>query len=128
MAATRPTEATVQLVIKRDEGRCAACGDEIYGMRGWDWSVQHRRPAGMGGDPRPETHAAGNLVLLHGHGTSLCHGDVESRRADAQKKGLLIPKESVDPPSQWAIEHAVHGWCYLLDDGSVSYEPAEVAA
>lgn len=124
----RPSKRTVNLVIRRDEGRCAYCADEIYGERGSDWSVHHRRPAGAGGDPRPETHAAGNLVLLHGHGTAGCHGEVESYRATAQIRGFLIPKESPQPPEFWAIEHAVHGWVYLRDDGTIAYDPPEVAA
>lgn len=116
--SVRPSKQTVQLVIERDFGCCAKCGEEIWGERGFDWSVQHRRPAGAGGDPRPETHAAGNLVLLHGHALSRCHGWAESQRVEAKNEGFLIPKLARRPPSQWRIKHAVHGWCYLLDDGS----------
>jgi hypothetical protein len=116
--SVRPSKKTVELVIARDGAYCAYCANEIWGERGWDWSVGHRRPAGIGGDPRPETHRAGNLVLLHGHGTSHCHGWVEANREEATALGLLIPKEAKAPPSTFPIRHAVHGWCYLLDDGS----------
>ena len=125
MTAVRPTEETFEVVYDRDEGRCAHCGDDVLGVRGVDFSLHHRRPAGMGGDRRPETHAAGNLVLLHGSGCTGCHGAVESRRADALERGLLVPRNAVLPPAAHAIEHAVHGWCYLLDDGSVSTDPPE---
>lgn len=127
MTAVRPSKATVRLVIARDEGLCAYCGDEVWGERGFNWSVQHRRPAGFGGDPRPETHAAGNLVLLHGHALSLCHGWVEANRIEAEGLGLLIPTQAVQPPSTWPIRHAVHGWCYLLDDGGWTTEQPEAA-
>lgn len=116
----RPTAKTLALVAARDSGRCAWCGGEVSGRRGEDFSLHHRRPAGMGGDRRPETHGAGNLVLLHGSGTTGCHGAVESQRAYALAKGFLISKLSAEHPSTWPIQHAVHGWCYLLDDGTWS--------
>lgn len=124
---TGPSPEVVELVRERDRDSCAHCGREIVGRRGYDWSVQHRRPRGSGGDARPETNLPGNLVLLHGSGTTGCHGQVESRRADAQCKGFLIPRESIDRPELHAIEHALHGWCYLLDDGTVSTDPPEAS-
>lgn len=125
--SVRPSKQTVELVIVRDGGLCAYCAEEIWGTRGFNWSVGHRRPAGMGGDPRPETHAAGNLVLLHGHGTSLCHGWCEANREEAEALGLLIPKEAKALPSSFPIRHAVHGWCYLLDNGRWTTEQPEAA-
>ncbi len=122
----RPTLATVELVYARDHGRCALCGMEVYGRRSLDFSVHHRRPAGMGGDRRPETHAPGNLVLLHGTGTVLCHGHVESRRTQSLASGLLVHRAVT--PSLRSIEHAVHGRCWLADDGTVSLQPPAVAA
>lgn len=125
---TGPTRATVELVCQRDANRCAWCRGVVTGVRGEDWSIQHRRPRGMGGDRRPETNLPGNLVLVHGNGTQGCHGVIESRRAEAQEKGFLVPKGSVLPPAFHAIEHAFHGWVYLLDDGSISSHPPGVAA
>lgn len=124
--SVRPTTRVFARVWLRDDGKCARCGGEVWGTRGFDYSLHHRRPAGCGGDPRPETHAAGNLVLLHGHGTAGCHGETESRRADAFASGLLVHRS--DTPARSAINHAVHGWCYLLDDGTVSLDPPEVSA
>ncbi len=117
MKAVRATAATFELVVERDLGCCALCGEAVHGERGVGFSLHHRRPAGMGGDRRPETHGAGNLVLLSGSGTTGCHGWVESRRTEARNLGLLIPRLAARPPSQWRIKHAVHGWVYLLDDG-----------
>lgn len=118
MRNTDPTPATVKIVRERDDDRCAKCGFEISGLRGFDWSVSHRRPRGMGGDRRPETNEPGNLVLLHGHGTSLCHGEVESRRAEAIDSGQTVHKNEI--PADRPINHAVHGWVYLDDFGGFS--------
>jgi hypothetical protein len=123
VTATRPTAAALDLVVERDSGRCAWCGAEVSGERGRDWSLHHRRPAGMGGDRRPETHLPGNLVLLCGSGTTRCHGEVESRRGEAMHRGFLVSRHAVQSPAHHAIEHAVHGWTCLLDDGSVSTDP-----
>lgn len=119
----RPTKDVLAIVQERDDNRCAYCGYVVTGERGFDWSLHHRRNSGSGGDPRPETHAPGNLVLLHGSGTTYCHGTVESRRDDSRTSGFLISKLTRRSPSSYVIEHAVHGLCYLLDDGSVRLVP-----
>lgn len=118
MTATRPASKTVALVLNRDASRCAVCGEEVYGVRGEDWSVHHRRRAGMGGDRRPESHAAGNLVLLHGSGTTACHGKVESEREDSYARGWLVKANAM--PALQPIEHAVHGRVFLNDEGGWS--------
>lgn len=118
MTALRPSKTTFGVVFDRDRGCCAWCVEEIRGRRGEDFSLHHRRPAGMGGDRRPETHGAGNLVLLHGSGCTGCHGLVESQRDLASERGFLIPKLAASAPSTWPIEHALHGRVFLFDDGS----------
>jgi hypothetical protein len=118
VTAVRPTRRVLDVVLERDAGLCAWCGGDIGGTRGWDWSLHHRRPAGAGGDRRPETHGAGNLILLHGSGCTRCHGVVESSRAMALDRGFLIPKGAAEPPSEFPIQHFVHGYCRLFDDGS----------
>lgn len=118
MTAVRPTAEVLEMVWLRDFGRCAWCGHGIHGERGRDWSLHHRRPAGMGGDRKPETHSPANLVLLDGSGTTYCHGRVERFRSDAMARGFLLSKLGRDQPSEFAIEHAVHGFVYLVDDGS----------
>lgn len=125
MTAVRPTEAALEVVWPRDLGCCAVCGDEIFGERGLHWSLHHRRAAGMGGDRRPETHAPGNLVLLHGSGVTDCHGRVESNRTEAKDRGWLIPKNATQPPCTFPIDHAVHGRVWLTDDGLVLREAPE---
>lgn len=118
-----PTPAVVDLVVHRDEKRCAWCGDAVWGERGTDWSLHHRRARGMGGDRRPDSNSPSNLVLVHGSGTTGCHGVIESRRAEALERGFLISKLSTEPASSHAVEHAAHGWTYLLSDGSTSTDP-----
>jgi hypothetical protein len=112
--AMRPSPETVQLVIDRDYRCCALCGLECFGTRSLDWSVQHRRPAKSGGDTRPESHQAGNLVLLHGSGTTHCHGRVESERTWAEGRGLLVREPKA--PALMPVLHLVHNGWVLLDN------------
>lgn len=103
-----------QLVHARAAMRCEACGRNVsWGGR----QVHHRRPRQMGGSRRADTNMPANLLLL----CTDCHNGVESHRADAYNRGLLLRTD--DSPSLVAVEHAVHGWVYLLDDGSVSTDP-----
>jgi hypothetical protein len=123
---TGPDVATVQALWRRDDGRCGWCGHPIdpYTVRGLDWSVQHRRPRRRDG-VRPDTNLPSNLELLHGSGTTGCHGQVENRdRAHAIRTGHLLHADDV--PSRRPIEHAVHGWCYLTDDGTTSTAPPPI--
>lgn len=111
----RPTDETLATVAARDEGRCARCGQPIGGQRSIDWSLHHRRPAKAGGDRRPESHLPGNLVLLHGSGTTACHGHVEGNRTESYNLGLLVKEPT--SPCEKPIEHAVHGLVLLDDEG-----------
>jgi hypothetical protein len=123
----RPTQKTYLRVVERDAGCCAVCAGEVWGQRGFDFSLHHRRPAKAGGDRRPESHLPGNLVLLHGSGTTGCHWLVEEKhRAKAYDTGLLVREPYL--PSLRPIEHAVHGLVWLADDGSYSDEAPEEAA
>lgn len=119
---TGPSPAVVELVWERDSGRCAACAGAITGERGIAWSVQHRLPRQAGGTRRPWINLPGNLVLLHGHGSSLCNGDVESDRARWTAAGFLV-RQGVTRPADVPIEHAVHGRVLLADDGTWTEAP-----
>jgi hypothetical protein len=114
----RPTKRAFETVVERDQGRCAKCGEEIWGVRGEDFSLHHRRPAGSGGDARPESHGPSNLLLLHGSGTTGCHGEVETDREKAREVGLLVSR--FQDPRVEPVEHAVHGKVFLRDDGTVT--------
>lgn len=114
--STGPSEATVELVAARDFGRCAACAGLITGKRGIDWSVHHRLGRKRGGTVRPFVNLSGNLVLLHGHGTALCHGDVGRHVARFTDAGMLV-REGRLLPAQVPIDHAIHGRVLLDDEG-----------
>lgn len=113
---TGPTAATVAVVVERDQGQCVRCGLMLRGMRGLDWSVQHRRARGDGGTRRPDTNQAHNLILLCGSATTGCHGWVESYREAAREHGWAI--RQTDDPAAEPVRHSVHGLVWLTADGS----------
>ncbi len=120
---TGPSPAVWLTVLERDGGACLYCGDPISGERGRDWSIGHRRPRRMGGDPRPETNSPANLVTLHGSGTTGCHGDIESRRADAVRDGWILHDHDI-PAAVPLLIHRGARWVYLTDDGQIGHGPA----
>jgi hypothetical protein len=122
---TGPSPAVVELVWERDSGRCAACAGLCTGERGFDWSLHHRMARRAGGTRRPFINLPGNLVLLHGHGSALCHGDVERFRVTSESKGLVI-RDGQWLPSQIPIEHAVHGRVLLDDSGGWTPAPGSL--
>lgn len=90
---TGPSKLVVQLVFDRDGGCCIRCGRAVrLERRGEDFSVQHRRARGNGGDLRPETNLPANLVILCGSATSAggCHEWAESNRTEARLAGLSM--------------------------------------
>lgn len=126
-ADTGPDAATVAVVVEREQGRCVRCAIAIRGERGRDWSIQHRRARGSGGDRRPETNQAHNLLLMCGSGTTLCHGWVEHNPTAAAEHGWAISRYA-DPAAEF-VDHAIHGRVWLLADGGISHRaPGQVAA
>ena len=116
---TGPDAATVALVFARDDSRCARCGQAITGIRGLDWSVQHRRARGAGGTRREDTNSPAALILLCGSGTTLCHGHVERFRVEAREFGWAVRQS--DDPAVMPVLHAVHGgWVLLSPAGQVT--------
>jgi hypothetical protein len=81
---TGPDEATVLLVCNRDQWRCTCCGDEIYGYRGSEWSISHRKLKSRGLDNR-----ACNLALVCGDGLTGCHGEIHRNPAAATEAGWM---------------------------------------
>lgn len=115
---TGPEAHTVDTVLERDCHSCAVCGRGITGQRGVDWSIHHRRARGMGGTTAPDTNLPSNLLTVCGNGTEGCHGLIESRRPEALDRGWLL--RAGDVPSQRPVQHMLHGWVYLTDDGRIS--------
>jgi hypothetical protein len=82
-------------VARRDDGQCVKCARPAGHQH-------HRRLKGIGGDPRPHTDCACNLV-------SLCHDCHEwahkKGRARAEAEGLIIPNSELSP---WLHSVMVH--------------------
>lgn len=103
---TGPDEATVKLVLKRDEWRCACCGDPLYGDRGSEWCVAHRVLRAHGVNNQPSNLYASCMAcerLTHAH---------PERSRDA---GRML--KSTEDPLVEQMEHAVHGTVLLDNDG-----------
>lgn len=130
MSATGPSPAVVQQVVTRDAYRCGRCGNPVRGTRGFHWSIHHRQARGMGGSKNnAHINLASNLVVLCGHGTFGCHGDVERNRELAKFFGFIVPRPLL--PADVAVHlrsaHYPDGHeVYLTDDGRYSDTPPEV--
>jgi len=95
--ATGPRADVVEAVLERAQGLCEACGEMILGnVRGEDWSLQHRVARGMGGSRRPILNTPPNLLLVHGSGTTSCHGYIESHPVEATAAGWRL-HSTADP-------------------------------
>ena len=71
----------------------------------------------MGGTKRPETNGASNGVVLCGSGTTGCHNEVESDRAEYLAMGFLVLQRQ-DPRSTPIL---IRGkWVLLTEDGGTS--------
>lgn len=118
MTAVRPSRATQQLVMSRSGAHCEVahvCGGAyLSGVKGYDWDIHHRRPAGSGGSRLGWVHAASNLLAL----CRADHNRIESQRLWATELGLLVPS--------WGDPKAIpadcrHGRVLLDDDGTWTY-------
>ncbi|MEV1013719.1 hypothetical protein AB0I89_23500 [Micromonospora sp. NPDC049801] len=120
---TGPDAATVALVVARDGG-CVRCGKDVAGgVRGVDFSIQHRRARGAGGTRRADANSPAALIVLCGSATTGCHFHVESHRAEAREFGWAVRQS--DDPAVMPVLHAAHGgWVMLTPAGSVAaYSP-----
>ncbi|MEU8334856.1 hypothetical protein [Micromonospora tulbaghiae] len=123
--ATGPDAATVALVIERDRGCCVRCGRYVAGgVRGRDFSIQHRRARGAGGTRRADTNGPQSLIVLCGSATTGCHDHVERNRVEARGFGWAVRQS--DDPAVVPVRHAVHGLVLLSADGS--FTPCRVVA
>jgi hypothetical protein len=96
-APAAPSPSVRADVVRRDGIRCRWCGGPVRLVFG-EYSLQHRRARGMGGTVRPEANMAGNLVLVHGTGTTGCHGEIESNPIIAEERGFRVAQGN-DPAS-----------------------------
>jgi hypothetical protein len=113
---TGPDRSTRELTLERDDYTCACCGNSIYGRQ---YSLQHRLARGMGGTSDPAANRPSNLITLCGSATSPggCHLACEERAARLNGLGFWLKNHQ--RPRLEPVAHAIHGWVYLLDDGSV---------
>lgn len=123
-ASTGPTDEIVEAALERAGFSCMICDHMLGDRRGTDWCVQHRRPRGKGGTRWPGVNLLSNLGILCGSATTGCHGEVESRRADALDDGWLV-KWPGDPATISLLLHRER-WVYLTNDGHYSDNPPAV--
>lgn len=108
-------------ILDRDNGSCVRCGRQVMWWNGIRWtqmgeySIQHRRPRGMGGSKDPATNAPMNGVVLCGSATTGCHSEVESNRAQAYDDGHLV-HQGIDPATIPVLHHE-RGLVYLTSEG-----------
>lgn len=116
-AATGPDQATLDLVLARDNWSCVVCGEGLHGRRGHEWSIHHRIRRSQGVDNRTS-----NLITVCGDGCTLCHGDIHGAPAKAREAGWLL--HSTDVPEEFRMAHSQHGWVLLDNQGGlVRVEP-----
>ena len=83
-------------VLDRDGHACNRCGVPV--QRPY-YSLQHRRPRGMGGSRL--LHTMANLVTLCGSASTRCHGEVENDRDTSTRLGWLVPHGVT--PEEWPV-------------------------
>ena len=116
---TGPTKQTRQRVLKRDDGKCVRCGaivaDPDTGVPFLQYSLQHRRPRGMGGSKDPVTNSLENLIVLCGSAVTGCHGAVEVNRESGRRFGYAVPQWR--DPAVMPVQHWQLGWAWPTPDG-----------
>jgi 5-methylcytosine-specific restriction endonuclease McrA len=114
---TGPDEATVKLVLERDRWKCVPCGDPIYGRRGVEWCVSHRKLRAQGVDNRPPNLMASCMP---------CERLIHDHPERARQAGWML--RSTEDPETVAVEHSQHGRVFLTNDGGFSPAPEEEAS
>lgn len=115
--STGPAQDVVEAVYERAAWMCERCRIAVGPVRGLDHHVHHRRPRAMGGTDRPDTNLPSNLLLL----CPPCHQDIESRRGDALRAGLLLSQ--MCDPAATPVRLFGPRWRYLTNDGRYSDDP-----
>jgi hypothetical protein len=103
---TGPDDETVMVVLKRDNWKCACCGDRIYGDRGSEWCIGHRKLRAHGVDNRPA-----NLFVS----CMACERETHAGPERARQAGWML--RSTEDPEEVPMEHAVHGTVLLDNNG-----------
>jgi hypothetical protein len=117
------TTTARHVIFDRDGGQCVRCGqlvlvwDDVRWLALQEYSIQHRRPRGMGGSSDPATNHPTNGVLLCGSATTpgSCHLWAESHRTEAYDAGYLV-HQGIDPATIPVLHHSL-GLVYLTNEG-----------
>jgi hypothetical protein len=126
------------LVLTRSAGKCeirspqclvARHGYRVAMLPEHERSLHHRRPRGMGGTRRADTHTAANLLLVCGSGVTGCHAYAESHRELAYERGWLV-RQGDDPARTPLVLHSgrrvlldPHAPGYLSPQDGIAYAP-----
>lgn len=116
--ATGPDRLMVEALLERAGWLCERCSGGLGPLRGRDWHVHHRRPRAAGGSGRADTNSPANLGVL----CPDCHGEVEARRAEAQRDGWLVP-QGADPADVAVLVERGSRWVYLTGQATYSLHP-----
>lgn len=86
---TGPSRKVRELVLARDGHACVCCGRSVIGQ---PYSLQHRKPRGMGGTSNPAVNSPANLVTLCGLATTpgSCHLAAEQRAPEMHARGYWL--------------------------------------
>lgn len=94
-------------LLARCRNRCELCGGEMLGR----WEANHRRPRGMGGTRRGDTHLLSNLTALHPH----CHQYLTERPGEGRELGQFIRQHQ--DPSTAPLRLFGGTWVLLTPEG-----------
>ncbi len=106
---TGPDTEMVDRIWARDRGRCGCCAAEIFGRRGIEWCIAHRKLRAHGVDNR-----ASNLYLSCGSALWGCERDTHDRPERSYAAGRMV--SFADNPEDIEMEHAVLGRVLLDND------------
>ena len=104
----------LRILDQRDGHRCAwhrdgACDTATL-------VPHHRQNRGMGGSPNGNSPS--NLVWLCAEVNGLLESDAAVARVGL-RRGVKVPRNARYSAALVPIDHAVHGWCTLTDEGAV---------
>lgn len=96
----------------RDGHRSAWTGQDVPEL------VPQHRQGGMGG--RADKHQLSNLIWLESVLNGLIESDPEMQ-AEAVRRGIKV--SGFADPRLIPVTHAVHGLCFLTNDGRATVDP-----
>lgn len=106
------TARVVQIVTERSGGWCEV---QLPSCTAEATQMHHRRRKGMGGDRRPGTNEAGNLL----HACYHCHDQIERhRRTEARINGWTV-HPNLDPTTE-PVTYRQEPGRYLHNDGTIT--------